>query len=458
MNSNELKEYRTKLYTDLFSNTIPDRIPVQDAFGTVEYLIQYAGKDLMLTQYSYTDELLEEIYFKAGEELLRGDKFVSAYARNAIGIMFEQSLSNQMGSSGFIQHTENCFMQPDEYVEYIENPFDFFIEKVSPRECKQLSKDGAFRSRAVLLRQLAAMDQIAMFGRITAKMVEKYGFSTEPAGSGTNTQPPFDMIADFARGFSQIPMDMRRCPEKLKDAMAATMPLLLAMGTPSKPHVLGSAKIMTHMPAFLSLKQYEEFYHPTFAEMHHIYAEKGWAMQNFLEGDWTRFIDDLSELPMGTRIYMEKGDMKKFKDALGKKLVLGGFYPISMLRSGTKQQCIDLAKEILDVMAPGGNYFFCFDKSALSPEDLIPENYIAVLEYIRDNSKYQNAGEAVSEIKKEDTIIKGLASKYPEFKSKYLPSFEEYIKEYPPVDQKAVPYMKAAYEKYMSKLGLGRNY
>ena len=458
MDTNELKTYRTKLYSDLFSNITQDRVPVQDAFGTAEYVIQYAGKDLMTTQYSYSDELLEEIYFKAGDELFRGDKLSAPYARNAIGIMFEQSISNQMGSSGFIQHPENCLMQPDEYDEYIKNPFDFFMEKVSPRESKQIGKDGAFRSRAVLLRQFAAMDQSAMFGRIAAKMVEKYGFTTEPAGSSTNTQPPFDLIADFARGFSQIPMDMRRCPEKLKEALAATMPYILKMGTPSKPDVLGSAKIMTHMPAFLSLKQYEEFYHPTFAEMHHIYAENGWAMQNFLEQDWTRFIDDLEDLPMGTRIYMEKGDMKKFKDVLGKKLVLGGFYPLSMLRTGTKEQCVDLAKEILDVMAPGGNYFFCFDKSALSLGDIIPENYIAVLDYVRDNSKYENAGQPVSDLKKEDTITKGLGEKYPAFRSKYLPTFEEYLSEYPAVDEKAIPYMKAAYDKYMAKLGLGRNF
>ena len=38
------------------------------------------------------------------------------------------------------------------------------------------------------------------------------------------------------------------------------------------------------------------------------------------------------------------------------KMVLR-FYPITLLGTGTKEQCIDKAKELLDILAPGGNYF-----------------------------------------------------------------------------------------------------
>ena len=44
----------------------------------------------------------------------------------------------------------------------------------------------------------------------------------------------------------------------------------------------------------------------------------------FLEGDWTCFIDYLQELPQGTR-FTEYGDPRKFKDKLGKKMVLAVF-------------------------------------------------------------------------------------------------------------------------------------
>lgn len=458
MDVNELRSYRKKLYTDLFTNVIPDRVPVQDGLG-VEYLIQYSGRNLLCAQYEYSEEMLIDVYDKAAREVLRGDTLGAGYARNAVGIMMDQNVANRMGASGFIQHPEVSCMSPDEYDEFIENPYDFFLEKVSPRQSRQVAKGGAFRSRAVLMRYLSAMDQNAAFANATSLMAERYGFHREPAGSSSITQPPFDIIADFCRGFSHIPMDMRRCPEKLHAAMDAIMPFILRMGVPANPNVLGSAKIMTHMPAFLSLKQYEEFYLPQFVDQHHIYAEKGIYLSDFLEQDWTRFVDSLDEMPMGTRFYMEKGDPKKFKDGLGKKFVLGGMYPIAMLRSGTKEQCIDKAKELLDIMAPGGNYYFCMDKSALSLEDVNVENYIAVLEYIKENYHYDNAGELVNtELKREDTIVTGKAKKYPEFKSKYILTFDEYKKEYPPVDDIVEPYMRKAYDKYIAKLGWARDF
>ena len=152
---------------------------------------------------------------------------------------------------------------------------------------------------------------------------------------------------------------------------------------------------------------------------------------------------------------MEYGDPQKFKDKLGKKMVLGGFYPITLLKTGTKQQCIDKAKELIDILAPGGNYFFCFDKSALNLEDINTENYVAVLEYVLDNGKYDNAGELVTTDKKEDSIQK-FAHTYPEFKSKYYVPFDEFKKVYPPVSDKAEPLMRAAYEKYSNMIDRAR--
>lgn len=170
-------------------------------------------------------------------------------------------------------------------------------------------------------------------------------------------------------------------------------------------------------------------------------------MQIFLEGDWTRFLDYLQELPQGTQMWMEYGDPRQFKDRLGKKMVLGGFYPMTLLGRATKEQCIDKAKELMDILAPGGNYIFILDKWALNANDINPENYRAVLEYIRDNGKYSNAGEQVTTAKKEDSIQK-YSHLYPEFKSKYIISFDEFKKEYPPIDERVEPLMRAAYDKY----------
>ena len=104
MNSAELKEYRTKLYTDLYSNTIPDRVPINDGFG-IEYFIKYSGDDLMVTQYSLTTEKLIA-YMDKVREFAVGDVFNTGSPRNAIGSFFQKSNQNVMSKSGFIQHPE----------------------------------------------------------------------------------------------------------------------------------------------------------------------------------------------------------------------------------------------------------------------------------------------------------------------------------------------------------------
>lgn len=212
--------------------------------------------------------------------------------------------------------------------------------------------------------------------------------------------------------------------------------------------------IMTHMGVFLNNKDFEQFYWPTFNQLCHIAAEQGQAMQIFLEGDWTRFIDHLQELPQGTQLWMEYGDAQQFKDRLGKKMILGGLYPITLLGTATKEKCVDKVKELLDIMAPGGNFTFIFDKFALNPSDINPENYVAVLEYVLEHGKYENAGELVTTAKKEDSVQK-YSHLYPEFKSKYLVSFDDFKKEYPPVDERVEPLMRAAYERYSAMIDRG---
>ena len=129
MNAKELREYRTKLYSDLYSGIIPDRFPVNEGLG-VEYLIQNAGKDLLTTQYAYNEELLIEIFEKA-MELSRGDNFSAAWARNPIALMFTGNRGNVMSKSGFVQHPEVSGMNAEEYDEFIANPHEFMTEAVS---------------------------------------------------------------------------------------------------------------------------------------------------------------------------------------------------------------------------------------------------------------------------------------------------------------------------------------
>ncbi|MFZ7134292.1 MAG: uroporphyrinogen decarboxylase [Eubacteriales bacterium] len=445
MDVTELKKYRTKLYTDLYTGVIPDRFPVQDGVY-LEYLIQYAGKDLMTTQYQYSVEKLIDLYEK-GMEIFRGDTLSAGFARNTSAMMFQKSIRNVMGSCGMIQHPETYIMEDYEYDTLIMNPHEFLFEKGSPRYNMAFDTDPLMRVINFAKYVLAASDQSKTFAAAGKYIVEKYGLFSPPTGSCVNQWVPFDFIADSLRGFKNTTFDIRRCPDKVLQAMEALMPYLIWAGQNNVTTPLGHNMIMTHMPTFLKTKDFEKFYWPTFNKICHICAERGQAMSIFCEDDWTRYIDYLEELPQGTRLYMEYGNPQLFKDRLGKKFILSGFYPITHLKTETKQSCIDKAKELIDILAPGGNYYFSFDKSALMLSDINPENYVAVLEYAVENGKYSNAGQLVTTAKKEDSI-QNFSHLYPEFKSKYIQSYDDFISDYPLTDEKVGVYLKGIYDKY----------
>ena len=124
------------------------------------------------------------------------------------------------------------------------------------------------------------------------------------------------------------------------------------------------------------------------------------------------------------------------KEKLGKKHIISGFYPLTYLKSATKQQCIDKAKELIDILAPGGKYIFEFDKSPVSLNSVNVENYAAVLRYVAENAKYDNAGER-SPAEEEASFSPKIdeSERYiPEIRSKYFKTWEEYKREHPEID------------------------
>jgi hypothetical protein len=365
-----------------------------------------------------------------------------------VALMSSKNKGFVMSKTGFIQHPEVSGFTADEYDAFIKNPHEFQMEVIAPRLFDGYAGTPAQFAFNFTKSFLASIDVMKCFAQANAIIREKYGFYAPPAGSEGFTSPPFDTLADFNRGFSNIVLDMKRYPQKVLDAMEALMPSAIdQQRTPNTSTILGSSRIMTHMGVFLNNKDFEKFYWPTFYKLCHIAGERGQRMYIFCEGDWTRFADYLLDLPAGARLWFEYGDAQKMKDKLGKKHILSGLYPLTLLKTGTKQQCIDKAKEIIDIMAPGGNFFFDFDKHALNIGDINPDNYRAVQEYCLENGKYDNAGQRSIPYNFEDTVEHYL-DQYPPFKSKYVVSFDDYIKENPPADERALAVMRSAYDKY----------
>ncbi|MBB6217345.1 hypothetical protein HNQ80_003464 [Anaerosolibacter carboniphilus] len=378
-----LQQERIQMFTDVFDGKIPKRVPIGAARFSSEFAIQYAGRDLAEAQWDTST--LEGILGGVCEDFpsdtlpLSSIRFPSYY--KLLG-----SRTFVMGSSGFLQHPEVHGLEPDEYDEFIASPYDCIMEKVLPRLYTALDTNPVSKSVALAKAFKAYYDETSNMGMIFGKLSQKKGYAP-PLFSGA-TAAPFDFVGDLIRGFKGITSDVRRYPEKVVAACEAVTPMMVKKGLPLNPSKYASTFIPLHMAPYLRDKDFEKFYWPTFKKLVDDLAAAGQMTTLFVEHDWMRFVDYLYELPENTRLMFEFGDPKRVKEKLGKKHILTGFYPLTLLKTGTKQQCVDKAKELNEILAPGGKYYFGFDKSIITVDSVNIENLQAVLQYVAEKAIY----------------------------------------------------------------------
>ncbi|CAB1249883.1 uroporphyrinogen decarboxylase family protein [Clostridium sp. MT-14] len=425
-----LQEERIKLFHDVYDNKIPERVPLNISIP-FEPTAQFGGIGLMEAQWN--SPVTEGAIDKLCQTLYSDVCPCGGSMRYPSFYQVLESQSFVMGSNGFIQHPEVVGMLPDDYDYLIEKPYDCIIERVIPRQYKALG--GNPMSTAINFAKSFVLynNDFGELGAILNKMIEKYGYYPGmPFGEGGFTEAPFDFLADQLRSFKGISVDIRRRPEKVAEACEALYPIVLKKGMPSKASNYKSIGMPLHMPTFMREKDFAKLWWPSFKKLLDEYASMGIHCSIFCEDDWTRYLDYLYELPTDTVMMFEYGDIRKIKDKLGKKHIITGLYPMTMLLTHTKQKCIDKAKEIIDVLAPGGKYMFGMDKQPLSLSDINMENFCAVTEYIRDNANYQNAGETAGmQFNKND--YSALPSR--KIESKYYSTWEQYKENYPEVSE-----------------------
>ncbi|MCB8816052.1 uroporphyrinogen decarboxylase/cobalamine-independent methonine synthase family protein [Desulfosporosinus shakirovi] len=374
---------RNQIFRDLFSGKTPKRVPISNP-ATQDFAIQHAGLDLAECQWDLTK--LEPVYDKFCQ-----DFYTDTYPGGSIRIPSHYQILGStpivMSSSGFMQHPDVVGMLAEEYDQFIASPYDCIVETILPRLYTGFNGEPGKVAMTLAKAMRAQSDDLAHLGAIRAKMNAKYGF----AGMiGALTEAPFDFMADFLRSFKGISGDVRRYPDKVAAACEAVLPLMIKKGTLPNPSMLGYTFIPLHMAPYLRDKDFATLYWPTFKKLVETLASMGQNVQLFVEQDWMRYLDYLYELPENTIMRFEYGDAKVIKEKLGQKHIISGLYPVTLLQTGTKQQCVDKAKELLDILAPGGRYWWQADKSIIHLEASGPvvENLKAVLDYVHENGTY----------------------------------------------------------------------
>jgi hypothetical protein len=388
----QLQQQRSKLFEDTYNNIIPERVPI-NVNMCKEAVAEFGGMSVM--DINWNPPMLMPAIYQICNQVYSDVCPANFFSTRFPGFYeMSNSISFRMSNGGFVQHPEVSGMLIEDYDYLIEKPYDCLVKRVIPRLYKGFNTDDPMQMALTFAKTIAIRnaDMFTCFG-LAAALNEQLGYYADNGMARAFTTAPFDFLADQLRGFTSIPGDIRRVPDKVLAACEAVYPLMVKSGIPKLMTPYSRAYSFLHMPTFMREKDFAKFWWPTFLRMCNEQASMGIQIDTFCEDNWDRYLDYVYELPANSFIKFEYGDPKLIKDKLGKKHIISGLYPLTLLKTGTKQQCIDKAKELLDILAPGGKYIFSFDKVIISAGSINLDNLNAVTEYIRDNSKYNNAGE-----------------------------------------------------------------
>ncbi len=302
-------------------------------------------------------------------------------------------------------------LKADEYDVYMNDPSDFmfriFLSRVSDNlaglaQIPKLSEvAGAMGAQALALvfaepKVAKAINTLQKAGREMrrwqpkikkfSQMMLDMGFPQYFQGAA---MPPFDVISHSMRGMSGTMMDMFRQPEKIEEMCEFILKKTLERTIP-EPTENGYTRIfMTNTRGsdeFMSMKQFQRFYWPTFKKLVTALIKRGLTPCIFFEGNFTSRLEYLLEFPKGSLLArFDTTDIFRAKEVLKNHVCIEGNVPSSLLQVGTVQDVKDHCKKLIDICGKGGGYIL---SPRSSTDEVKPENLKAMIEFTKEYGKY----------------------------------------------------------------------
>ena len=261
------------------------------------------------------------------------------------------------------QYLDREYMKAEEYDEFLFDPTGFYIHTYLPRVA------GAFEGFAKLpdflglhyfrlvhgIRPFALPEVRESFDRIVAAAeevnvmfshhldwVQQVNAAGYPLFNGVNSVSPYDFIADYFRGATGMMKDLYRHKDKLKQVLDKAA-IFLARMTIKNARLSGNPIVFipTHWApdAFMSPKQFEEFWWPPFRRMMLELIEADLIPMPMWESDCTKRLEVIKDIPAGKCIYwFERTDMVKAFEVLGDVVALRGNLSPSLMTTGKPEE------------------------------------------------------------------------------------------------------------------------
>ena len=389
---------------------IPDRVPCMIPTGW--FPAMNAG--ITLKEAMYDPEKMKWAWLKFVDEFDSDTFDGTLFFQAAVNDLMESKTQKWPGhglpdDAHSYQYVEGEYMKADEYDLFMKDPLDFQLRHLLPRTVgifEMFADVPRFASYQGLPQRLMAMCSDPRFLKLARAIYE--ASQVMPAfqkASGETTQAalgkgfpifrggmavaPFDVFADSLRGTHGIVMDMYRQPEKIHEAMEFVLPQLLR-GAIGMSDMADCPVVMMPLhkgdDTFMSDKQFEEFYWPTFRRLLVSMTEEGLIPFPVAEGVYNRRLEVIKDLPKASVIWMfDQTDMANAKKILGDTCCICGNIPVSIAYTGTAQEMTDYCRKLIETCAPGGGYIL----SGGSTFDMAkPENMHAMMNAAKEYGKY----------------------------------------------------------------------
>jgi len=307
------------------------------------------------------------------------------------------------------QYVEGEYMKADEYDHFLQDPSDFWLRTFLPRAVGALEPLKTLSQltpmvgipvfyfiqygRPEIQRALRALMEAGQEAMKWQQAVMECGQEIRAAGYpsiwGGISMAPFDMIGDTLRGTQGVMLDMYRQPEKLIEAMESVVPIAIEEAVASANASGGPLVVLPlHKgdDSFMSDKQYEKFYWPTFRKLLMGMINEGIVPVMFAEGAYNRRLEVIKDLPRGSAVWwFDRTDMAKAKKVLGDHACIAGNVPNSLLYTSTPEAVKEYCRRLIADCGKGGGYILTVGVAVNRGN---PENLRAMMAAAREYGVY----------------------------------------------------------------------
>ena len=412
-NTRQLRKEREQRVMDAIHLKPTDRVPVLSSIGY--FAAKYANIPCSAAYYDF------DAWYAAYEKTLTDFKPDMVFSEGfKSGRALEILEPKQMRWPGHgvdpyegHQSIEVDNMKSDEYDMYMNDPSDYMLRFHTPRTSDKLqglsmlpklSEIGFGAMGAQMLAEAfsdpklsKSISTLQKAGRIMRrdrakntkfrKLIRDLGFPETFTGAA---MPPFDVISHSVRGMSGTMIDMYRQPDKVVEMCEYLLQKTVERPLPMPTENGYIRMFMTNTRGsddFMSTKQFDKFYWPTFKKLVMNLIERGATPMIFFEGNFTSRLEYLLEFPKGSFLArFDTTDIFRAKEVLKGHICIEGNVPSSLLQVGSIQDVKNYCKKLIDVIGKDGGYIL---SPRSSTDKVNPANLKAMIEFTKEYGVYR---------------------------------------------------------------------